>query len=134
MHPILEKTVGALAHGPGGTFEFTRQSLEQLQTESLALDSGEQLFDLAGELVTFAGYLHHKGSTHAAEDLLERVEVIVERLGELASVEIGAERDRAEQLQRAVGQQRRALQKSPGASGAIAPSGSKGVSLRGRKR
>ena len=130
-HPMLEEIAQALEHGPDTALVFSPEVLRGFSRRALAITAGAELYELVGDLVSFATFLStRKGSPTAAQALITMAEPLMTRVEELAAL------DRAQlgvdngELRRRLEHEKRALGGSPGAQEALGPRPSGGVRLR----
>ncbi len=132
-HPMFAEIVRSLRKADGG-YLFAPDDLAAFGARAVAIEGGEELYLLCGDLLLFAAFLHeHQGSPEAAQALLEMAAPVVTKLERVARDEGSSLQKRADAVKKQMARERDALTKPGGPLAGLAPKGVVGVGLRKRK-
>ncbi len=130
-HPLLDEIAQSLQHGPNGDLAFVPAQLDLFEKRALAIETGEELYRLVDDLISFASFLKKHGSAIAAKALITMAEPVVERLEDLAKRDKRAASLVGEAARKKLEQEKEALGVNNSSRG-LKPAGA-GVGLRKRR-
>lgn len=132
-HPLLDDVVQSLRRRDDAVYVFDSAALDQVQQRARAIESGDELYLLVDDLISFVSYLQQRHWQTAARQLVPLTEAVIDELNQKAKVDGKQFAERAEKTRKDVHAARRAAGQSESLHNVLPDPAAAGVVLRKKK-